>query len=835
MRSIRFLILLACTLAAASLRAQTTLTWGTGGAGGSGTWSTDTTNVDWYNGTANVPWTDGDNAVFGGTAGTVTISSSVTTPHITFTTPGYTLQTFFLDGSSTGLTVEADADATISAPIFSSGSNSTPFTKTGSGALTISGGGEPSFFGSVNVAAGELRYAGGGSPDFTTPYVLANAAGVALTFSASSNEIGSLGGGGTSGGVVRPNVTSGSLSLSIYGNSDANFAGTIQDNGSASLAFQKSGASTQTLSGANTFSGAVRVSGGTLNLANTNTYVGATTVSGTTYLTGTTATLTGGALVLSGANGTALNTASVSVSSNGTLLLDNSGAANSQRLAAAVPVSLANGTLGLTGNATTNTSQTFTGAVTFSGASAVNATPTGTATAQFILSGGLTRQNSGTLSFSGGNTVTVAGLTNTNGIVGAYATVNGTDWATVDGSGRVSAYTGYTSDLTTASSTDNLRITSTGAGAGGTLPKSQARNSLDLVNTGTSSGLFQIGPTQTLTLTSGGLLTSGSAGFTVQNGTLTTPGSELLITNQAALTMAATIIDGGTAVSLTKSGVGTLALLGNNTYTGNTTVVQGTVQAAAAGNLGTGSAVVLSGGTLQATGGFTSAKSLQGSGGTVDTGSNNVAFTGGNNTGNFNKVGSGMLSLTNATGNATVVNGVLHLTNPTTANSSSVSVYGGRLEASGNVGSVFTSSGAEISPGSIGQAAALTIGSLNPGFSNAVIDFDLGSGTTDTLALSTRPFLFGGTNPLVLFRFGNLGGTQPGTAYTLLNFPASGSSLNVAEFGFDPASTAAGYKGTFTLTGTTLSVTFSAVPEPGAWVWLLAAAVVGGVARKRRA
>ncbi len=833
MTPLRSAIFLVCALAVPSLHAQTTLTWGAGGAGGTGTWNTTATNTDWYNGTANVPWTNGDNALFAGTAGTVTISGSVNANQLTFSTAGYTVQGAFLDGSSSGLTVETDADATISASIFSGGST-TPFNKTGSGVLSLSDSDNPFNFGSVNVMAGELRYTGGGSPGFTTPYVLANAAGVALTFSSGSNTVGSLGGGGALGGVVRPNVTSGNLTLEVYGSGDASFAGTIQDNGNATLAFEKEGTSTQTLSGANTFSGAVTVYGGTLNLANSNAYAGITDILGTTNITANTATTTGARLVLSGANGTALNTSAILVGNNGTLVLDNSGAANSQRLPAAAPVSLLGGNLSLLGNATTNTSQTFTGAVNFYGASTITATPAGNATAQFILSSGLGRGSNGTISFSDGGTVTVTGLTNTNGIIGAYATVNGTDWATVDASGRVSAYAGYTSNLATASGADNLRVTSTGAGAGGTLPASQTRNSLNLVNTGTSSGLFQIGPTQTLTLNSGGLLTSGSAGFTVQNGTLTTPGGEIIITNQAALTMAATVADGGTAVTLTKSGAGTLALLGNNTYTGNTNVVQGTVQAAADANLGAGGAVVVSGGTFQATGSFASAKSLQGSSGTVDTGSYNVAFTGGSNTGSFSKVGSGMLSLTNATGTVTMVNGVLHLTNPTTANSSSISLYGGRLEASGNVGSVFASgSSVEISPGSIGQAAALTIGSLTAFATSTVIDFDLGSSAKDSLTLTSSPFLTG-ANPSVLFRFGNLGGTQAGVAYSLLTLPANGFGVSTSEFGIDPASTAAGYKGTFALTNNVLSVTFSAVPEPGVWVWLLGATAAGGLARRKR-
>ena len=148
------------------------------------------------------------------------------------------------------------------------------------------------------------------------------------------------------------------------------------------------------------------------------------------------------------------------------------------------------------------------------------------------------------------------------------------------------------------------------------------------------------------------------------------------------------------------------------------------------------------------------------------------------------------------------------------------------MEASGSgvrrIESFGTVTPPEISPGAIGQAAALTLSSLAV-TGSTVIDFDLGSGATDSLTLTTGLSLNSGNNPQLLFRFANLGGTRAGTAYTLLSLPASGLPLSVVNFGIDPASTAAGYQGTFTLANNTLSVTFSAVPEPGACIWLFGA------------
>ncbi len=593
--------------------------------------------------------------------------------------------------------------------------------------------------------------------------------------------------------MVRPNVTARSLTLAISGSSNASFGGVIQDNGNATLAFQKSGNSTQTLTGANTYSGATNVTGGTLVLASTN--------------------------------GSLSNTASISISTDGTLLLDNSGAASTTRLPGSVPVSLNGGTLSLTGNATAGSKQSV-GTVSFSRASTVTSTPVGAVEARLDLFSGISRQNNGTISFSDGGNYTVTGLTTFNGIVAPYVTVSGTNWATVDTNGNVSAYTAYTTDPAPANAESNVRL----ATAGGTTAlgkPASSFNSLNLVNSGSAPSALDLGAGQTLTLVSGGLLTSGSAGFLIQNGTLTASGSELIVTNQAALTVAAAVTNGtGGVVTLTKSGVGTLALAGNNIYTGATVINQGIMQAGADANLGTGSVIALNGGTLQASGSFTSSKSLQGSGGAVDTNGYNVSFTGGNNTLGVTKNGAGMPMLTGAVPLASVNADVLRLTNLATGNAASINLFGGRLEASGSgvrrIESFGTITPPEISPGAIGQAAALTLSSLAV-TGSTVIDFDLGSGTTDSLSLTTGLSLNGGNNPQLLFRFADLGGTRTGTAYTLLSLPASGLPQSVTNFGIDPASAAAGYQGTFALANNTLSVTFSAVPEPGACIWLFGA------------
>ena len=773
-------VLLAGILLAPAVRTASaqTLTWGAGGAGGTGQWDAGTT-VDWYNGSSNVTWTNGDSAVFAGTAGNVSISGQVTASQATFNTAGYLVQNGFLYGTNGGLTVQTNADATIYSSIFGAGASTTGFTKSGTGLLLLNGGSGPVFFNTATVADGELRYAGA-TLNTTTPFVLGNTPAAALTFASTIGAVGSLAGGGTAGGVVRPSVTTGSSTLSIYGTSgDAAYAGTLAGNGNATLSLLKGGSSTQTLTNASP------------------------------SLTGTT-TVNAGTLALSGPNGALTGTSAV-VLNGGTLRLDNSTDVNAARLASSVPVTLNGGTLSLVGNAAAqNVSQTINTLNIARGASTVSVTSAGTGTTQLSVSTSVPRASGATASFSGGGLVTLSGVSNANGILGGYATV-GADWASLNASNGVVAYTGYASDTTTAASTDNLRITSAGA-ATTSLASVQSRNSLNLVNTGSAAATVDLGANGSLALTSGGLLTSGSSGFVIQNGKLASGNGDLVITNQAALTISSPINS-----AVTKSGAGTLVLAGANTYTGTTTVNQGTVQVSADANLGGGTTVALNAGTLQATAGFTSTKSLQGVNGTMDTGGNTVAFTGGTNTGSFTKIGTGTLALTGTVGSITVNAGTLQLTNLVGSSTSMITLNNARLEAGINGLQNVTSLGganAVISPGPHGQAQTLPIGILNV-LGQTVVDDDIGSAGHDLISVSSNLTL-SGLAPALLFRFNDLGGTQTGVAYPVLQLPSSQfGQFSTSNFGLDSVSMAAGYRGTFTIVNNTeVDVTFSAVPEP---------------------
>ena len=117
--------------------------------GGAGTWANGT--ALWYNPATHtdVAWNNanGDTAVFDGTAGAVTIGSGVTAGGIDFETDGYALS-----GAAITLTTNTDSGwsdgeirvtgSTTAAAIDAVLSGSVGLTKTGEGALTLTGAGD---------------------------------------------------------------------------------------------------------------------------------------------------------------------------------------------------------------------------------------------------------------------------------------------------------------------------------------------------------------------------------------------------------------------------------------------------------------------------------------------------------------------------------------------------------------------------------------------------------------------------------------------------------------------------------------------------------------------
>lgn len=94
-----------------AVHAQSMLNWdpgSTGGSGGPGPWNLTTAN--WFNGTVDVLWADStpfgtNTAVFGGTAATVTVNTSLSVSNLDFNSAGYTIS------GSGNLTLDGGLDA----------------------------------------------------------------------------------------------------------------------------------------------------------------------------------------------------------------------------------------------------------------------------------------------------------------------------------------------------------------------------------------------------------------------------------------------------------------------------------------------------------------------------------------------------------------------------------------------------------------------------------------------------------------------------------------------------------------------------------------------------
>ena len=217
------------------------------GTGGSGTWNNS--NPTWYNGSSNNAWTAGKDAIFWGTAGSVTLAAPQSANSIAFLTDGYTLtgSTLTMSGAAimadTGVTANIGSVVAGTLGIIKNGSGTVNLTavNTYGGGTTINGGvlgiASSSALGTVPAAPSANIAINNGAT------VRLNGSGIAF----SANRQIYLGSGG---GAIDTN-----------GN-DATIAGAI-----SGASFTKSGGGTLTLSSTNTYSGGTTVSGGTLQVS----------------------------------------------------------------------------------------------------------------------------------------------------------------------------------------------------------------------------------------------------------------------------------------------------------------------------------------------------------------------------------------------------------------------------------------------------------------------------------------------------------------------------------------------------------------------------------------
>lgn len=248
-----------------------------------------------------------------------------------------------------------------------------------------------------------------------------------------------------------------------------------------------------------------------------------------------------------------------------------------------------------------------------------------------------------------------------NGIIGGFATVRGTDWATVDANSNIAAFSGY-NDMALGGtigndSTSNVRIVSGGAGtiklANGSPGNTTSINSLvqsqgAAVTIDTGGGIFNIGAALPGNLGAAGgvLIPAGAGALTLgiapDSGIITTPANaffdggtrgDLIFINNSSnpVTVNSTIVDSGNnPTSVTLSGNGTLILAGTNTYTGQTSINGGTLQVGTGGATGRiGAGTIVNNGALifNTTGNLTITGAINGAGNVVQNGSGTITLT----------------------------------------------------------------------------------------------------------------------------------------------------------------------------------------------------------------
>lgn len=675
---------------------------------------------------------------------------------------------------------------TISSTIADNGS-STGLTKSGSGTLALNSAN--TYSGTTTINAGTLRVDSGGSSGTLGSGAVVDNATLSFDRGDTAYSVGNLISGN---GVVsqvgvgtttftaantytgQTSITSGVVQL---GNADAVQNSTVNVGVVNGLAFAPN-IGTFTIGGL-TGSGGLNLEDPfiinnpvTLQIGNNNantSYSGGLTGSGGITKIGN------GTLTLSGAS----NYLGTTAVNGGTLRLDftAAGAPGSDILPSGSAMALGGGSLVVNGAASGGgSSQTVASLTVNQGDSkVVDTSNSGVPSALVITGSSITRNLGGTVDFtpssgtqSGTNGI-VTTASNSSGILGGWATVGGTDWATVS-SGNIVAYSAYTNDTWAAGA--NTTVTQDDTPASGSMTNSLRFGSTTTGNLVTLQGTGDI--------SSGGILISSAvtAATTVTGGTLEGPGGgDLIVINNSVsnFTLSSVIADNGTSTGLTKSGPGTLVLgtgtSASNTFTGGVYINQGAVML----NEGLEYGVVPSGNVF--------------SGNLITFGSNSAGTT---PVLNLNLMPANVGGLISATSNATVEgmsagftgNTTLTITGAGTYNYAGALIDGGGIGLpTSNLALTISGTGTQILSGTDTYGGATTINSGTLQIGNGGTTGSLGTGNvTDdsvlTFDLSSSPTIavpIEGTGQIYQIGTGTTTFTASNNTYSNGTFITSGT------------------------------------------------------------
>lgn len=546
------------------------------------------------------------------TSGTTSVTATINVNSLTIAgNAGIAVDPFrSITGSSGGILVKTGSTSSISGGILTQAAAASPFNvwtlgdltvtsllnggngtangspsfmKAGAGTLTLSTPlsqlpglttmGANSLSGQTVINQGTLKLNGGTNTIQANNFIEISVGGT-LDLNGNSQQVLGLFTDGVvdgAGGVITSSTGTGNLVVN-QDNAARNWAGSIQ----GAVNFTRSGQNTMTVYSAQTYSGSTLINGGTTVLRDAATILNTSSID--------------------------INYATLTIDNNaGTMDLDN-------RVGNSIPITLRGGTLAFNGRNSTASTETV-GAVTLAqgnsfinsvvgGGVSLNSTDltltslnraVGGATVNFTAAtGGLIGSSSRILvpTINGVSTATAYSAMN-DGIIGGWAVIGTSDWATyvpdlgIAAMGQAGAPQ-YSNSATTAATLngaaadDNINLNT----VVGTIPVTNDTtiNSLRFGNVATNTVAIAAG--KTLTLDSGGLLFFSTAvqnvGATVGQGNLTSAGPELFIYTQGTGPHVINSVVTG-ANNLVKSGGNTLNLAATNTYTGGTTVNQGTL------------------------------------------------------------------------------------------------------------------------------------------------------------------------------------------------------------------------------------------------------------------
>lgn len=771
-------------------------------SGGSGTWDLSAANWTSDAGVTNFKWSNSlnalDTAVFGDFSGVVSLGTSISASGLTFNSGGYILDN---GGVSTNLlTLGGTATITVgnvldSATIAATIVGNSGLTKAGNGALMLSSA--STFTGGTVLNGGMLLLTGGNNRLL---------AGSNFTFGATSTlDLGGFTqtfGTVTVTGATTATVFTGTLTASTVafsGAGAATLSGVAWDITGGATIF--GGAST----GAKTISSVIQGAGTLTVAANGSTVSGSdwTALSGVNTFTGD-VTVTGGVLQIASNDDSALGNAANTLILNGGALFNFGTGPNSGNLVLPNTRSVQMGASGGTFRVWGGKTITVNGAI--GGAGSLTKADTGTlilvgangyAGGTNIVAGTLQVGSGGTAGGLPGGTVVNNGMLafNRTDAVNFPNTITGTGSVSMMGTGTLtlSGPVSYTGVSSATAGTMNVAGDVSAANGGWSIGPASAN--VTTVNFQTGSNVvvaagkqIQLGNNaasgsnnQTLNVagvvTNNGALYDGRAGIlNIDAGGVWNQSGAMSLNGQGGFTSALTVNAGGTLNYTGSASIKILPASGNTgnatmTLAGGTVVTGQPFESTIATSSATGSGLVINGGgtvrltasipTLTLTAGSTFNLLLGTGGGVIDTNgfSTTISQVVGNvasQTGSLTKVGLGTLTLsgTNTYSGGTIVNGGTVTLDYTTvssklADAGALTLGGGTLNmanGSGTINEVVASATLNAGASALTRASGTAVLRMNAITRNAGATIDFGAASiadTDTVNLGNNGILGG--------------------------------------------------------------------------------------------